>query len=162
MTQRPAWPCDRSRSPAVVSRTSFQFVAFLPIASACVRPDAGARLVECKTRGPQRCARANAKMAVLVPEPQLLDDLAVSVDVRPLHVVEQAATGSDHLQQPSAAVMVLLVRPKVLGEVVDPLREKRDLDSCGSGVRLVCPVLLERRCVVEGHVVCTVPAKPAV
>src|SRR5215218_2081946 len=151
MTQRPAWPCDRSRSPAVVSRTSFQCVAFLPIASACVRPDAGTRLVECKTRGPQRCARANAKMATLVPEPQLLNDFAVSVDVRPLHVVQQAASGPDHLQQPSAAVMVLLVRPEVLGEVVDALCEQSNLDAGGSGVGLMRPVLLERRCVVEGH-----------
>src|SRR5215218_7247090 len=124
MTQRPAWPCDRSRSPAVVSRTSFQCVAFRPIASACVRPDAGPRLVECKTRGPQRCARANATMTALVPEPQLLNDPAVSVDVRPLHVVQQPAAGPDHLQQPSAAVMVLLVRPEVLGEIVDALREQ--------------------------------------
>src|SRR5665647_2725813 len=37
--------------------------------------------------------------------------------------------GPNHLQQPAAAVMVLLVRPKVLGEVVDALGEEGNLDT---------------------------------
>src|SRR5689334_16045551 len=91
-------------------------------------------------------------LAVLVPEPQLLDDFAVSVDVRPLHVIEQTAASADHLQQAASAMMVLLVRPKVLGQVVNSLGQERDLDACGAGIRLVRLVLLERRCVVESHV----------
>src|SRR5712672_848624 len=88
----------------------------------------------------------------LVPQSEFLDDRAISVDVRPLHVVEQAATRSDHLQQPAAAVMVLLVRPEVLGEVVDALREEGHLHARRTGVGLVRLVLLERRSVVESHV----------
>src|SRR6185369_5658746 len=67
-------------------------------------------------------------------------------------VVEQTAACADHLQQAASAVMVLLVRPEVLGQVVDSLGEKSDLYARGASVRLVRPVLLERRCVVESHV----------
>src|SRR5258708_39117235 len=90
-------------------------------------------------------------MPRLIPQPEVLDDLTVPVDVRPLHVVQQAAAVPDHLQQPAAAMMVFLVSPEVLGEVVDPLGEQGDLDSRGAGVRLVLLVLLERRGVVKSH-----------
>src|SRR6476659_10663987 len=96
---------------------------------------------------PRECRWPN-----LVPQSEFLDDLAVAVDVRPLHVVEKTATGADHLQQAAAAVMVLLVRPEMFGEVVDPLREEGHLNARGAGVGLVRLVLLERRCVVESHV----------
>src|SRR5258708_2402357 len=90
-------------------------------------------------------------MPRLIPQPEVLDDLTVAVDVRPLHVVQQTAAVPDHLQQPAAAMMVFLVSPEVLGEVVDPLGEQGDLDSRGAGVRLVLLVLLERRGVVKSH-----------
>src|SRR5258705_758842 len=98
----------------------------------------------------------------LVPQPEFLDDLPVSVDVRPLHVVEQATTRTDHLQQPTAAVMVLLVRPEVISEVVDALRQEGHLHPRRTGVGLVRLVLRERRSVIESHVSWTVPAGVAV
>src|SRR3982074_3319150 len=98
----------------------------------------------------------------LVPESEFLDDPAVSVDVRPLHVVEQASTRTDHLQQAAPAVMVLLVRPEVIGEVVDALREEGHLHSRRAGIGLMRLVLLERRSVVESHVSWTVAAGGAV
>src|SRR5215212_5106180 len=98
----------------------------------------------------------------LVPQSEVLDDLAVSVDVRPLHVVEQAATSADNLQQPAAAMMVLLVRPDVFGAVVDALREEGHLHARRAGVGLVRLVLLERRSVVESHVSWTCSRRRAV
>ena len=40
---------------------------------------------------------------------------------------KQATTTPDHQQQPTAAVVVVLVLLQVLGEVVDAVRQQRDL-----------------------------------
>ena len=88
---------------------------------------------------------------LLVPETEFLDDLAVTVDVRALHVIEKAATIANHLEQPTAPMMILLVRTEVLREVVDPLRQEGHLDPGRPGVGLVRLVLRERRSVIESH-----------
>ena len=63
----------------------------------------------------------------LVPEAKLLDERSIRRQVASLGVREQPAAGADHLQQPAAAVMVLGVRPEVLGEGINPLGEQRYL-----------------------------------
>lgn len=87
----------------------------------------------------------------LVPEAELVDDLPVAVDVRPLQVLEKATSPADHLEQPSTAVMVLGVLSKVVGQIVDPLGQHGNLDARGTGVALVSTELLDRRCFFEGH-----------
>jgi hypothetical protein len=66
---------------------------------------------------------------VLVTEPELCDELSIALYFCPLHVIEEPATPANHLQQPAAAVMILLVRLEVLVEVVDPVREDGYLDA---------------------------------
>lgn len=90
---------------------------------------------------------------LLVAEPKFLDDLPISGQVRSPHVVEEPAALADHLQQPSAAVMVLLVCPEVIREVVDPIRQDRDLDARAASVGAMRLVLLDRRCFLQCHVV---------
>src|SRR3954452_23607104 len=70
-----------------------------------------------------------------------LDDAAVAVDVDLLEVTEKATTLTDEQQQTAAAVVVVLVGLEVLREVLDALREHRDLDLGGTGVTLVGGVL---------------------
>ena len=73
----------------------------------------------------------------LVAEPKLLDQSPVAVEICPLHVVEEAATLADHLEQAAATVVVLRMSAEVLGEVVDALAEQGDLESGRTGVGLV-------------------------
>src|SRR3990172_3909971 len=54
-----------------------------------------------------------------------------------LQVVQQAPPLSDQLEQPPPRAEVLRVRLQVVGDHVDPLREERDLDLRGPGVRVV-------------------------
>lgn len=49
-------------------------------------------------------------------------------------VVEQPAALTYELEQSAARVVILLVIAQVLGEVVDAIGQKRDLDLGGSGV----------------------------
>lgn len=65
------------------------------------------------------------------------DNRAVALDVDALHVIEHAPTLTDQLEEATAAVVILLVRLEVLGEVVDATGEQRDLDFRGTGVALV-------------------------
>ncbi len=79
------------------------------------------------------------------------NDLPISFDVGSFHVREQASALPDHLQQALTAVMVLCMRPEVLGEVVDAIREDGNLNFCRPGVGFVGPVLRDRRCFFECH-----------
>jgi hypothetical protein len=88
----------------------------------------------------------------LVPEPQFLDDLPVSVDIRSLQVVQETATTSDHLEESTTAVVVLLVGSEVLRQIVDPLGEQGDLNAGRATVGLVCPIFLDGRAFFESHV----------
>jgi hypothetical protein len=86
-----------------------------------------------------------------VPETKLLDEGSVGRQVASLEVREQSAAGTDHLQQPAAAVMILQMGPEVVSERVDPLGEKRHLDLRGPGIGFMGPVLGYYRLLVEAH-----------
>src|SRR5258708_16465382 len=83
-------------------------------------------------------------------ETKLLDELPVRIDFRALHVVQEPAALADHLEQPLTGVVILFMSAEVFGQVVDSFREDRDLNRAGSGIGLVRPMLLERRCFIEG------------
>ena len=87
----------------------------------------------------------------LVPETEFLDDATVSLDVCPLHVIEQPATLADHLEQATSTVVILLVCSKVVGQKVDTLGQNRDLNSSRACVGLMRLVLLDSHCLVECH-----------
>src|SRR5690606_30650921 len=54
-------------------------------------------------------------------DPELLDDLLVTRVILPLDVVQKLTALADHLEQPAARVIVLLVRLEMLRQTVDPL-----------------------------------------
>lgn len=49
--------------------------------------------------------------------------------------------------------MILGMRPEVVGEIIDPSGQDRDLNAARSGVRLVLVELLYRRCFFKRHVI---------
>jgi|SRR6185437_15968456 len=84
-------------------------------------------------------------------ESKLADEPAIPFEVRPLHVVEQPATTTNHLEQSAATVIVLLMGSKVVGQIIDALGEERDLHGGGPAVGLVCSVFFDDRCFDERH-----------
>src|SRR5690242_10033240 len=96
-------------------------------------------------------APARMPGTALVPESEILDDLARPLDVRPLHVVVQTTARAHHHEEAAAATVIRLVGAEVLGEVIDALREEGHLHAGRAGIGLVHPELLERRRVVESH-----------
>jgi hypothetical protein len=88
---------------------------------------------------------------LLVPEPKLVDELAIGLEVRPLQVVEVTAALADHLEETAATVVVLGVLTEVIGEIIDPFRQYSDLDLGGAGVGGVLAILVDRGRLYEGH-----------
>jgi hypothetical protein len=88
----------------------------------------------------------------LVPETQFLDDLPVSVDIRTPQVIQEAFTTSDHLEESTTAVVVLLVKVEVISQIVDLLGEQGDLNAGRASVGLMRPVFLDGRAFFESHV----------
>src|SRR5690349_4091171 len=60
-----------------------------------------------------------------------------------LHIRQEAAPAADELEQPAAGVVILRMCPQMLGQIVDALREERDLHLRRAGVFLVRPMLLD-------------------
>src|SRR3954454_21803342 len=78
----------------------------------------------------------------LPAEAELLDEGAIALEVFALQVVQEPPAAADELQQAAARVVVVLVRPQVLRQLVDALRQHRDLDLGRARVRLVLAELL--------------------
>ena len=65
---------------------------------------------------------------------QLFRDRLVSFAVRALQIIQKAATLANHHQQPATRTMVFLVALQMLGQMVNPLRQQRDLHVSRPGV----------------------------
>src|SRR5437762_3748111 len=78
----------------------------------------------------------------LLADPELLDHALVTLEVASLEVVEQAATLSHELEQPTTGVVVLAVHLEVLRQVPDAVGEERDLHLGRPGVARVPAVRL--------------------
>jgi hypothetical protein len=68
---------------------------------------------------------------------ELLGDGRVPFHVRVMKIIQQATALADHHQKAAAGAVVFLVALQVFRQVVDPLREQRDLHISGPGVLLV-------------------------
>merc|ERR1711916_21531 len=83
---------------------------------------------------PTRARRRIGSRFGLLTETELADEGLVAVLVAPLDVVEHLATPTDHLQQPTAGAVVLLVGLEVALKVVDAGRQQRHLDLGAAGI----------------------------
>lgn len=89
------------------------------------------------------CARALWPSLQLAAETQFLDQLAVLGRIFPVDVLQMAAALAHQLEQAAAAVLVVLVGLEVLGELLDPGREDRDLYLRRTGITLVPRIRLD-------------------
>jgi hypothetical protein len=86
-----------------------------------------------------------------MPQAQVFDQAAVLLDVRLLHVLEKATPPSDHLEQASAAVVILLMSVEVALQIVDSSREDSYLDRVASTIVVVQLVLLDNFFLDDRH-----------
>ena len=63
----------------------------------------------------------------LLAQLELLGDRLVAADILALEIVQQATALADHHQQTTARAVIFFVGLQVLGQMVDAVREQRDL-----------------------------------
>ena len=79
-------------------------------------------------------------MRLLLAQAQSGDQSAVTLDVVLLQVCKQVSSVADHLEKAAAGMVVLLVELQVLVQVVDPVRQQRDLHFGRTGVALAAGI----------------------
>ena len=88
-------------------------------------------------RGKQPFLEGRLPCSFLLADAELRDERTVTLDVGLLQVRKQVASVTDHHQKPAAGMVVLFVGLQVLGQIVNPLREHRNLDLRRAGVALM-------------------------
>lgn len=78
--------------------------------------------------------RNKAKGVCLAAQTKLSDDRAVALDVVCLEVIKEPATTTHQHQETTTRMMVLLVLLKMLGQMIDPVGEKRNLNFSGPSI----------------------------
>jgi hypothetical protein len=74
------------------------------------------------------------KRSRLLTEPQFLDDILISLNIHPSHVVEQPPPLTDELQKTSPGVVILLVSLEMLCEVIDAIAQNGNLHLRGTRI----------------------------
>ena len=73
----------------------------------------------------------------LLAQLELFGDRLVAVKVGILQVVQQTASLTNHHQQPTARPMIFDILLQMLGQVIDPLRQQRNLHVGRAGIALM-------------------------
>lgn len=73
------------------------------------------------------CFMFRYRLTASASQTEPIDHFPIPVQVLVLEIVEQIASLSNQLQQPAPGMMIFLVNLKMLGEVLNPLREDGNL-----------------------------------
>ena len=92
---------------------------------------------ECRKDNRRPADRVACVMKALFAEAELLQDYGVFRQVVLLEIIKQLAAARSHLEEPAAGVEVLAMCAQMLGQVIDPGGQQRDLDLARAGVLLV-------------------------
>jgi hypothetical protein len=89
-------------------------------------------------------SRASRKLIKLLAQLELFGDCLIAADIRISKIVQQTAALADHQKQTTARAVILLGRLQMLGQMVDAVREQRDLHVGGTRVLRVRLELFNR------------------
>ena len=70
----------------------------------------------------------------LLADIQTPDDVQVAFGINLFQIIQQSTTTTHHHQQATAACMILLVRPHMLSQAIDPSRQDRNLHLWGTRI----------------------------
>ena len=82
----------------------------------------------------------------LLAQLELFCDRLIPAYISGVQVVQKSPALADHHQQPSSGAVILLVLLQVIGQMIDALREQRNLDICRTGIPFVKPEIIDCFC----------------
>jgi hypothetical protein len=88
--------------------------------------------------------RRPKELTTLPAQAQPLNELLVAGPILASKVRQQSSTAADELEQPPATMMIMRMRTQMVDELVDALRQQRDLDIGGTCVRAVNLVIADQ------------------
>src|SRR5690606_7581713 len=135
-----SFSCSLSQRGASSLCPAGSFSGYAVTAVPATRPDRIGPARHTQRSGPRT---GTASLRSSAAQAQTLDQRPVALDVGLLEVAEQALALADQQQQAASAVVVVLVLTGVLGELLDPGGQERDLDLRRAGVALGRGVLLD-------------------
>src|SRR5579884_1438326 len=94
--------------------------------------------------------RGNAALFVSFAKAELRNQIGVALLVLATEIVEERPALVDQHQKSATGVIVLRMALEMLGQVVDALREDRDLDLGRTGVALALGMFLDQRLLALG------------
>ena len=109
--------------------------------------------------------QVRAARGPLLAEAVRLQDRAVADDVLALDVGQKATAAADELEQAAAAVVILLVRLEVLGQLNDSFGQQSDLDFRRAGVVAVQAMVGDDFCFfvcVKRHIYFSLFLRPSI
>src|SRR6185312_17204726 len=104
------------------------------VVSQCVGKDKAAPIAGWRQGRPVQYLQGSAGGLPSPANAQPVDELLIPVLIGRLDVIEQPAALADHLEQPSARMVVLAVRLEMFGQIGDALGQDGDLDLWRAGV----------------------------
>lgn len=88
-------------------------------------------------------AAAPAPLTALLSQTEFADDCTIAFNVNLLQISEQIPSVTDHLLETTAAMEVLWIGLQMLGQVVDAVRQNRNLHFGRAGIALMSCILLD-------------------
>jgi hypothetical protein len=95
------------------------------------------KLIKNARSGQRLKPRAPASRTRLFAQFQLFGDRLVTIHVLGVEIIQQPAPLADHHQQSPAGAVIFEVFLQMFGQVVDPLRQQRDLNVRRTGIPVV-------------------------
>jgi hypothetical protein len=103
------------------------------------------RFLPSRARGPSalRAGELHAPLTTknLLTELQFTSHCNVAVVISFVQIIQQTAALADHLEQPAARAVVLIVLLQMLSEMIDPLGEQSNLNVGTTGISVMHPKL---------------------
>lgn len=88
---------------------------------------------------------------ILVAQAQIFDQASVRLKITVLEIRQEPTTATDHLQQSTTAVMIVLVCVEVAPKVVDALRKESNLNRGTTHIAIADAVLFNNCGLVDAH-----------
>lgn len=90
--------------------------------------------LDCPNERPTSLKAPDSCALGLLSDSQSADQILVAAKVGPLQIIQESPPLTDHFEQTTTGMVILLVSLQVFGQIADPLAQEGNLDFRRAGV----------------------------